>query len=99
MMRNRCVLWGQPQLEPLKSVLEQQGFDWVTLDSETVSSLAGVAMDFAVDEGEEVAVLNVQIGPDSGKIQLAANATHISSNSHVVRRLLLEAVLGQLYVL
>jgi len=102
MMHNKCILWGQPQVMPLKLVLEQQGFDWVTLDSEfspRQKSNGMLSSSPSPEILEQVAVLNVQLGTLCGKVQLAANATHITSDSHVVRRLLLEAVLGQLNML
>jgi hypothetical protein len=109
MMGSRCMLWGQPQVHSLQHHLEQQGFDWVTVSPQQVDAAAlfatqaaasgGVSLAVSPSGKEEVVVVRVQLGEEAGTVTLAANATRIDSDSHVVRRLLGDAILSQLHVL
>jgi hypothetical protein len=73
-----------------------QGFDEVAVSQQPMDTAAL----FSSEAGsEEVAVVRVQLGQHVGEVTLAANATRVSSDSHVVRRLLGDAVLSKLHVL
>jgi len=108
-MGSRCILWGQPQVDSLQHHLEQQGFDCVTVSPQQVDAASLFATEAAAGGGspaaspagrmEEVVVVRVQLGEEAGTVTLAANATRIHSDSHVVRRLLGDAILSKLHVL